>query len=633
MMETPDAEVSGRGDDTPDGSASDSDGSGAASAPREKSVLDTLGIDLTEQALQARESALDGGLWEAELRRLKEILGRRYGHSAVLVGPEGVGKRALVAEIARHVAAGRVPARLAGRRVIELPFHRVLASLKQPGDFEKIVFASLREAAVRDDVLLFIDGITHFMGGVGRGEGLTNAAYAIEMGCRQPGLYLLGSATPELLREASGTMPWCVSLLVPVAVPEPQRDAAIELLLVPAAELAEFHGIEIGRDAVEAAVDLSSYYIRELVLPGKAEALIDRAAARAELRKTLDGRDAGVTRADVTEVLSDWVGIPAAKLARPGQDRELLGLEEAMARRIKGQDHCIRKLADVIRVAKLGLDARPGRPDGVFLFVGPPGVGKSETARVLADELYGGEAVLFEFNMARYSDDDALPRLVGLKVADVDYKGDLTTPVAAHPHCVVVFENIERTNSDVAVMLMQLFRNGSVADASGTTVSFSHVTIIMTTNSENIRPVVANEPGAVGFGTPERANRDRDLEDVREAVERFFPPEFMDGVDEVLLFDHLTNDSLSEIVQLHLEDIARRLSQRSIQLTVSESAVARLVEKGHSREYGARNLGRTVEGLVLKPLARFLLAHPGVGSVSVTTVEGDIEVGPGTEAS
>ncbi|MBD3368069.1 MAG: AAA domain-containing protein [Candidatus Eisenbacteria bacterium] len=629
MIERPDGDEPGQGNgrnERPRTSAPGDDES-AAEQPGGQSVLETLGIDLTEQALAARELSLDGGLWENQIRRLKEILGRRFGHSAVLIGPEGVGKRALVAEVARHIAAGRVPGRLAGRRIIELPFHRVLAALRTAGDFEKIVFAALREAAARDDVLLFIDGITHFMGGVGRGENLTNAAYAIEMGCHQPGLYLIGSATPERLREASRTMPWCATLLTPVIVPEPKREAAVELLAIPASRLSEYHGVGIDREVIEAAVDLSNYYIRELVLPGKAESLIDRAASRAELRKAEGADPVAVTRGDVTEALSEWVGIPAGKLAGPGEGRELLGLEEALSRRIKGQDHCIRKLADVIRVAKLGLDARPGRPDGVFLFVGPPGVGKSELSRVLADELYGADAGLFEYNMARYGDDDALPRLIGLRVADVDYKGDLTTAVAAHPHCVVVLENIERSSSDVAVMLMQLFRHGTVRDASGADVSFSHATIIMTTNSENIRPAVPDEGSAVGFGAVDRADRDRDLEDVREAVERFFPPEFMDGVDEVLLFDHLTDSVLRDIVQLHLEDISQRLAGRSIELSVSESAVARLVEKGHSREYGARNLGRTVEGLVLKPLARFLLAHPAVDAVSVRTVEGDIEVG------
>jgi ATP-dependent Clp protease ATP-binding subunit ClpC len=626
MIEHPDAEdVDHRGDPTSESASGESHADRAAEET-EPSVLETLGIDLTEQVLSARESALDGGLWETELRQVKEILGRRFGHSAMLVGPQGVGKRALVAELARHLAEGRVPGRLTERRIIELPFHRVLASLRKPGDFEKIVFAALREAAVRDDVVLFIEGITHFMGGVGRGQGLTNAAYAIEMGCRQPGLYLLGSATPELFREASSAMPWCTTLLTPVTVPEPERVAAIELLMVPAASLASYHGVAIGREAVEAAVDLSSYYIRELVLPGKAEALLDRAAARAELREQDTGGPA-VSRDDVVEALSEWIGIPADKLTGGGQESELLGLEDAVSRRIKGQGHCIRKLADVIRVAKLGLDARPGRPDGVFLFVGPPGVGKSELARVLADELYGAGSGLFEFNMARYSDDDALPKLVGLKVADIDYKGELTTAVSAHPHCVVVFENIERSSNDVAVMLMQLFRDGSIMDGSGTAVSFSHATVIMTTNSENIRPTVTDEAAAVGFGTSERVDRERDLDSVREAVERFFPPEFMDGVDEVLLFDHLTGEALREIVQLHLGDIERRLALRSIGLTVSESAIERLVEKGHSREYGARNLGRTVEGLVLKPLARFLLSNPGVDAVAVRTIEGDIEVG------
>ncbi len=594
------------------------------------SVLTGLGVDLSAVAAD-RVPIADGDLWETELTRVKEILKRRQGHAAVLIGPDGVGKQALAVVLARHIAEGRVPPRLLGRRVIELPFYRVLSSVRQPGDFEKIVFAALREAAAREDVILFLSQITSFMGIVGEQRAFFNAAHAIELGCRQPGLYLLGSGTPQLYREAIRTLPWCGRLLVRVEVPEPSRNATLGILHERAGDLAEFHGISIGEEAIEASVDLSGSHIRERVLPGKALELLDRAASK--LATAANGSpDAPPLGAEhVAEALSDWIGIPTSKLTSAG-GRELLSLEENLAKRVKGQDHCIRKLADTIRVTMLGLDARPTRPNGVFLFVGPPGVGKTELVHGLAHEVYGSDELLFEFNMARYSDEDGLARLIGLKLGDADFPGDLSSTVLRHPHSVVVFEHIERAHRDVAVMMMQIFREGYIVDGHGSKVFFSNATVVMTSNSENIVPD-AGENGAVGFGQVDHGKRERHVQEAREAIEEFFPAEFMDGIDEVLLFDQLGDEALRQIVQIHLDDVRARLALREIALNVTEGAVTVLVEKGHSREYGARNLGRTVEGLVLKPLARFLIANPSASEVTVRTVEGDVEVIEGRGSS
>ncbi len=384
--------------------------------------------------------------------------------------------------------------------------------------------------------------------------------------------------------------------------------------------------MDIRPEALEAAVDLSGYYVQERVLPGKAIDLLDEAAARAVVSAPA-GVGPVVGEPEVTGALSGWVGIPARKLAEQG-NHELLGLEDALKLRIKGQDHCIRKLADVIRVAKLGLDEKPGRPDGVFLFVGPPGVGKSELARVLAEELYGAGSRFFTYNMTRYSDDDGLNRLTGIRFADVDRPGDLTSAVLGHPHSVIVFDQIERSHRDVAVLLMQVCREGSIIDGQGNTVSFSNATIVMTSNSDNISTQAPDE-SQVGFGANEGDAESRRFQQVTRAIEEFFPPEFMDGVDEVLLFSPLSDTALHEIVHLHLTGMRERLERRGVALHVTDEAVSLIVEKGASREYGARNLGRTVEGLVLKPLARFLLANAPVRDVLVTVLEGDIEVAAG----
>lgn len=591
------------------------------------SVLRQLGIDLTEVA-SAAEIALDGALWETELRTVTEILGRRERHSGVLVGPDGVGKRALVLSLARQILQGRVPHRLAGRRIIELPFHRVLASVREAGDFEKIIFTALREAADSDDVILFLNGIASFMGVsvAGAQAGHFNASYLLEMGCHQPGLYLIGSATPEAYREALRSQPWCEGLLHPVDVPEPGRETAVGIVADAARSLEQFHGAKMEEGAVEAAVELSDEYVRERVLPGKALELLDRAASKATTAAAGSDAVPSVGVGQVTDALADWTGIPPGKLSG-GMHSELAGLEEGLRRRIRGQDGCIKKLADVIRVTKLNLNAIPARPDGVFLFVGPSGVGKTELTRALAEELYGSESRLLTFNMTRFAGEDGLPRLVGLKLRDAEIEGELTTAVARHPHSVVVFEHIERSHLDVAVMLTQMFREGHVVDGNGTMLPLSNSTIIMTSNSENIVPARDDDgAAAVGFGTANNNRADRYLQQAKDAIEEFFPAEFMDGVDEVLLFDSLSDEALREIVQIHLGDVHERLAQRSISLEVSDDAVAKIVKKGASREYGARNLGRTVEGMLLKPLARFLVANPDARTVAARVVEGDVEV-------
>lgn len=635
------------------GSAGEEDGSGSASRPTDDdggvpsvpdeaavgedesgapqpgaqttSVLGHLAIDLTEIAVSRHAPPL--GLWDHELRRLKEILQKREKHAAAIVGPDGVGKRALVIALAREIAEGRVPERLSGRRIFELPFHRAIASVRESGDFERIVFSAMREAATRTDVILFLSQITSFMGVIGARPELFNASYVIEMACHQPGLYILGSATPELYREMVASRPWCDSVMTRVPVSEPSREGTVGLLAGPVSALAQYHGVDVESAAVEAAVDLSNYYIKERVLPGKAVELLDEAAARAAVGSIAGGNGRPrVTERHVSEALSDWVGIPVDKLSG-SVNHELLGLEDALRRRVKGQDHCVKKLADVIRVAKLGLDARPVRPDGTFLFVGPSGVGKSELASVLSDELYGDPARLIRFNMTRYSDDDGLARLVGVKLGDLDYPGELTSRILRHPHSVVVFDQLERSHRDVALLLMQIITDGFVVDGHGVKVAFSNTTVIMTMNSENIVPEQEDKE-SVGFGSAFQPSvEERRLHDVREAVERFFPAEFMDGIDEVLIFEPLGPDSLREIVELHLSDVRERLSGRQVTLRVSAKAVDKMVEKGHSREYGARNLGRTVEGMVLKPLARFMLAHSDVKDITVKVVEGDIEVG------
>lgn len=588
----------------------------------EVTVLGHLGVDLLEAA-GSRPSLANGDLWAPELTRLKEILERRERHTALLVGPDGVGKRELVVALARDIAAGRAPRHLLGRRVIELPYHRILASSREPGDFEKIVFTGLTEAGARDDVIVFLPDITSFLGVFTERTAPIDASFAIQTACHQPNIYIVGSTTPELYRETVMALPWCLDDMTRVDVAEPDREAAVSLLGQFVSGLEEYHGVAIDPGAVRAAVELSADYVRDQVLPGKAYRLLDDSSARAATAAGSGARP-NVLEGDVRRALSEIIGIPVSKLAETGR-ANLLGLEEALGRRIKGQDRCIRVLSDVIRVTMLNLDERPSRPNGVFLFVGPTGVGKSELGRALAEELYGRSERLFEFNMARYSDEDGVARLVGAAAGDVEFPGDLTTAIARSAHSVVVLEHIERSHRDVAVLLIQIFRDGFVVDGRGAVISFSNTTFIMTTGAESLVPAV-DEEGGLGFGLSERDRSEHHLKEAKVAIEAFFPTDFMDGIDEVLLFDPLSEEALREIVEVHLEDIRARLGLRSIDLSVTDGAVSALVTKGTSREYGARNLGRTVERMVLKPVAKYLLAYPDARSVTVREIEGDLEV-------
>jgi ATP-dependent Clp protease ATP-binding subunit ClpC len=598
-------------------------------AGAEADVLGRLGVDITEIALV--QGAPDLDLWTDEISRVKAVLEKRERHAAMLVGPHGVGKRGLVFSLALQIIAGDAPPHVAGRRIIELPFHRILANVRQPGDFERLVFTAMRQAASRENIILLMNNFPAFLGVSGGSKALFDASYAVEMACQQPGLYLLGAATPVLYKAALNKLPWLEHAFSTVSISERKRGAVLALLSKVAEILAEYHGITIGDEAIASAVDLSGYYVKERVLPGKAMELLDEAAAEAVSSAPRDAERPCLEASHVAAALSHWIGIPPDKLAG-AVNHELLELGDSLMKRVKGQDYCIRKLADVIRVSRLGLNANPQRPDGVFLFVGPSGVGKSELARALAEELYGSSTRLFEFNMTSYSDDDGLARLVGLQLGELNHPGDLTTAIERYPHSVIVFEQIERAHRDVAVMLMRAFRDGCIIDSSGEEVCFSNTVMIMTSNSENLIPEI-EENGAVGFGTAPRGRSDeRYSREVREAIEEFFPAEFMDGVDEVLIFDPLSDAALRDIVQIHLDDIAARLAERSVALEVTDEAVAMIVEKGHSREYGARNLGRTVEGLVLRPVARFLLGNPDAAIVRLHVVEGDIEVSVGADA-
>jgi ATP-dependent Clp protease ATP-binding subunit ClpC len=621
-----------------------------AGAPREQSRtprLEEFGRDLTQEA---REGKLDPVIGRAdEIEQTIEILSRRTKNNPALLGEPGVGKTAIVEGIAQRIVGDEVPETLAGRRVIALDLAGMIAGTKYRGEFEerlKTVIDEIRGAS--DDLLLFIDEM-HTVVGAGAAEGSMDASNMLKPALARGELHVIGATTLDEYRKNVESDPALERRFQPVLVREPTVEETIDVLRGLKDRYEAFHRVRISDEAIVAAAELSDRYIRDRFLPDKAIDLIDQASARVRLRTrtkdddtrsleddlrrlarerdqataaedydragnlrdeiearqgALDGkrkarqRAPEVTPDDIAEVVSRSTGIPVSQLTSEERER-LMRLEQELHGRIVGQEEAVQAVAEAVRRSRAGL-GDPNRPVGSFLFLGPTGVGKTELARALAEALFGDDDLMVRFDMSEFQERHTVSRLVGAPPGYVGYEeaGQLTERMRRRPYSVLLFDEIEKAHPDVFNILLQILDDGRLTDAQGRTVDFKNAVVIMTSNigADRIQHF-AREGGDFG----------RLKDELMERLRGSFRPEFINRIDEIIVFRALSEEQLLDITRLLLDRLSRRLRAQRIEVEFTGDAVRLLARDGYDPEFGARPLRRTIQRLVENELSRMLL--------------------------
>ena len=591
-------------------------GSGSASArPGTVRRAETRTLDQYSRDLTAL--ALTGGIdpvvcREKEIRRTVQILSRRTKNNPVLIGAPGVGKTAVAEGLAELMARGATTAELSHKRLVSLDVPSLLAGTKYRGDFEERVKTVLREVRRAGDVILLIDEL-HTLVGAGSAEGAIDAANILKPALGRGELQIIGATTIEEYRRHIEKDAALERRFQPVRIDEPDREQTLRMLRSLRPGLERHHRVAIADDALEAAYTLSRRYIPERCLPDKAIDLLDEAASASQV----SGTRADVDEAAVAAVVAQWTQIPVEALGKD-EKRALLGLEEALKKRVIGQDAAAEKVARAIRRSRVGLgDER--RPVGSFLFLGPTGVGKTELCRALAAEVYGDESALIRLDMSEYMEKHAVSRILGSPPGYVGYEegGQLTEQVRRHPWSVVLFDEIEKAHEDVRGILLQIMDAGRLGDASGREVDFRNTLIVMTSNIG--AAAIAEGRGTIGFSAaPRQADLDKR---VREELRGVFRAEFLNRIDEIVPFRPLGEEELRAICRLLLEEERLRFEKLGVTLRVSDAAVERLASEGGGKD-GARPLRRAIRRLVADPAAELLLSgEAGKGDELLCTVE------------
>jgi ATP-dependent Clp protease ATP-binding subunit ClpC len=542
------------------------------------------------------------------MRTLARALVRHRTNSAILVGEPGVGKTGVVEGLATLAASADAPAGLAGLRFVELPVATLVAGTKYRGELEERVDALIREAAAAPDVVLFIDEIHLITRSGGRHGSAGQVGELLKAALARGEIRCIGATTVDefhLHVEADRALQRRFEL---IWVDEPTRAEALEILTALRPRFAEHFGVTITDDALAAAVDLSHRYLPDLRLPDKAIELVDQACAAARI-VTLSP-DAGgrvldrVDRAEIAAVVAARARVPVERLTRD-EARRLLGMEDALGARVVGQRRAVRAVSDAVRTARAGL-ADPRRPAGVFLFAGPTGTGKTELAKALAEFLFGDEDALVRIDMSEYKERHAVSRLIGAPPGYLghDRDGQLTGPVRTDPYRVVLFDEIEKAHPEVLDLLLQLLDDGRLTDARGRRASFTECIVVLTTNlgaSEAQRT-------PLGFGAgPEPDGRAPREQRIMDAVRGVLRPELVGRIGDPVVFDPLTADDLSQILDRLFAAVRERLAERHVRLRVDATAADLLVRVGLDPSRGARELERAVERLVTTPVAAALL--------------------------
>ncbi|MDH6285297.1 ATP-dependent Clp protease ATP-binding subunit [Rhodococcus opacus] len=642
-------------------------------------TLDKYGFDLTERA---RGGGVDPVIGRAdEIEQTIEILSRRTKNNPVLVGEAGVGKTAVVEGLAQRIVDGDVPDRLTGKRIVQLDLSSMVSGTRYRGDFEERLNKVIDEiSAHSDELIVFIDEVHSIAGAGGGAEGAMDAGNILKPKLARGELHIVGATTLDEYRKNIEKDPALERRFQPVTVAEPSVEDAVAILSGLRDRYEEHHSVRYTDEAITAAVELSARYIGDRFLPDKAIDLIDQAGARLRLRMPsvdvealraklaeleqakeqavadeqyekasrlrdeamevqarIDGKAVGasdttpeVTAEQIAEVVSRATGIPASQMTEEEKER-LRRLEDELHRRVIGQDDAVRAIARAVRRSRTGMND-PDRPVGSFLFLGPTGVGKTELAKALAATLFGDENKMLRLDMSEFGERHTVSRLVGAPPGYVGYgeAGQLTEQVRRNPYSVILLDEIEKAHPDVFNTLLQVLDDGRLTDGQGRTVDFKNTVLIMTSNLGS--DIISSKSGALGFSTgdaeaSEKPLRDRVMGRLRESMR----PEFLNRIDEIVIFRKLDTEQLHRITDLLLDDSRKRLQSKGIEISFSEAAVDWIAEHGHQPEFGARPLRRSIQRAVDDRIADLLLddvlVEGGSIAVGVSDDELDLVVG------
>ena len=566
----------------------------------ETRVLDQYSRDLTLIAGGGGTDPVVGR--EREISRVIQILSRRTKNNPVLVGEPGVGKTAVAEALARRVARGEVPDTLKNRRIVTLDLASMLAGTKYRGDFEDRVKCIIKEVQRAGDVIVFIDEL-HTIVGAGSAEGAIDAANILKPALGRGEIQVIGATTPEEYRKHIEKDAALERRFQPVNVPEPDSECCERMLCALRGSLEAHHGLKITDEAITAAVRLSTRYICDRYLPDKAIDLLDEAASRVRVEGS--AARSRVEASDVADVVSAWTGVPASSITQSESER-LLHLEEALHRRVVGQDEAVSAVARAIRRGRVGL-SDPRRPLGSFLFLGPTGVGKTELCRALAEAVYGDEDALIRFDMSEYMEKHAVSKLIGSPPGYVGYGegGQLTERVRRRPWSVVLFDEIEKAHEDVYNLLLQIMEDGRLTDSEGRRADFRSTIVVMTSNV-GAKAITENRP-ALGFSASARDGDGAVREAVMSELRQTFRPEFLNRVDDAIVFRRLTPEDVRRIARGMTGAVCERMRALGVQLEVTDAALNLLSERGFDPAYGARPLRRCICTDLEDPAADALL--------------------------
>ena len=646
----------------------------------ETPTLDSLARDLTEVA---RDGSLDPVIGRGEeITRVIEILSRRTKNNPVLIGEPGVGKTAVAEGLAQAIVKNEVPSTLKDKRVMSLDMGTVVAGTKYRGEFEERMKKVMDEIKTAKNVILFIDEL-HTLIGAGGAEGSVDASNILKPALSRGEVQVIGATTLDEYRKHIEKDAALERRFQPIIVDEPSVDDTILILKGLRDRYEAHHGITITDEALEAAATMSARYVQDRFLPDKAIDLIDEASSKVRLRnytsppdlKDLENRleavkkekDAAVqaqefeaaakyrdnqtklekeidqrqndwkneqtsskqkvTKGDIELVISKMTGIPLSKIAEEESDR-LLNLEEILHERVIGQNEAVESISKAVRRARAGLK-NPDKPIGSFIFLGPTGVGKTELAKALSETLFGEDDAMIRVDMSEYMEKHSVSRLVGSPPGYVGYDdgGQLTEQVRRKPYSLILFDEIEKAHPDVFNMLLQVLDDGRLTDSTGRTVDFRNTVIVMTSN---VGATELRDNKFVGFGSND--NEKEDYENIRNTMmkelKNTFRPEFINRVDDIIVFHSLEKSHLEEIVTLMINELSERLSDQNIHITVTDVAKKQLAEDGYDREFGARPLARSIQKNIEDNLSEAILRGEDLEGklVTVDYVDGKYEV-------